>query len=43
MPSSRPIANADEVGKDSDCPFCPGHLDASTADADTLLAQRSPG
>jgi diadenosine tetraphosphate (Ap4A) HIT family hydrolase len=38
MPSSRPSVTADEVGKDADCPFCPGHLTASTADADTLLA-----
>jgi diadenosine tetraphosphate (Ap4A) HIT family hydrolase len=42
MPSSRHSVAADEVGEDADCPFCPGHLTASTADADTLLA-RGPG
>jgi hypothetical protein len=42
MPWSRISTAADEVGDDADCPFCPGHLTASTADADTLLA-RGPG
>jgi hypothetical protein len=42
MPSSRHSVAADEVGEAADCPFCPGHLTASTTDADTLLA-RGPG
>jgi hypothetical protein len=38
MPSSRPSVTAGDVSEDADCPFCPGHLTASTAEADTLLA-----
>jgi diadenosine tetraphosphate (Ap4A) HIT family hydrolase len=39
MPSARTSTVDDKVSDDAHCPFCPGRLTASTADADTLLAR----